>query len=311
MSSIIDQIKSRFKSGSMNLKLMMVNIGVFVTLLIVAIIGKSFVTGFSPLRYLAVSSNYMDVLTQPWTIITYMFSHSLDGIGHLFWNMLLLYFMGNFFESILGSKKLLSVYLIGGLAGLVLFILGYNFLPALSVFNGGVLVGASAAVTAIFVAIGVYMPNYEIRLLFIPQTFKLIYVVAFFVLLDIIRLQTSIGVADANTGGWLAHIGGAIFGVVYASQLKKGKNILSGFEKFIDYCVSFFKPGSKLKVKYSKKKNKKAKVSKVVPRDDYDYNESKVENQKKTDAILDKISKAGYESLSKAEKDFLFRQSNN
>lgn len=309
MSTIVNQIKDQFKRGSMNLKLIMVNVGVFVALLIIAIIGKSFVTGFSPLKYVAVSSNYMDVLTHPWTILTYMFSHSLDGIGHLFWNMLLLYFMGNFFESILGGKKLLSVYLAGGLAGFILFLVGYNLLPALSVFNGGVLIGASAAVTSVFVAIGVYMPNYEIRLLFIPQTFKLIYVVAFFVLLDFIRLQTSIGVVDANTGGWLAHIGGAIFGVIYATRLKNGKNLLKGFESLLDNLVGLFKSRPTLKVKYPKK-NKKSKNKERVPRDDYDYNESVVENQKKIDAILDKISKSGYESLSKAEKDFLFRQSN-
>lgn len=306
MSSIINQIKGQFKSGSMNLKLIMVNVGVFIALLLIAVFLKFFIEGFSPLGYLAASSSFSELLFHPWTIITYMFSHSLDGIGHLFWNMLLLYFMGNFFESILGGKKLLSVYLVGGIAGLLFFLFGYNYLPALAEFEGGSLVGASAAVTAIFVAIGVYTPNYEIRLPLINQSFKLIHIVIFFVLLDFIRLQASIGVVNGNTGGWLAHIGGAVFGFVYASRLKKGKNILSGFEKLLDNIIGIFRPRPNLKVKYSRKKKQK---DNTVPRDDYQYNNDKVENQKRIDSILDKISKSGYESLSKAEKDFLFRQS--
>lgn len=292
----------------MNLKLIMVNVGIFIGVLFATVIIKLFQPQFSLLEYLAVPSDFSELATRPWTVISYMFSHSIDGIGHLFWNMLLLYFAGNFFQMQLGGRKLLSVYFLGGFAGYILFTLGYNFLPALASHNiGAVLIGASAAVTAIFVAIGVYMPNYEVRLLFIPQSFKLIYIVLFFVLLDFIRLQTSIGIVGANTGGWLAHIGGAMFGAAYALQLKQGRNIGKWFESIVDNLVSFTKPKPKLKVK----RNKKYKSNARVPRDDYDYNEQKVDNQKKTDAILDKISKSGYESLTKAEKDFLFNQSNN
>lgn len=311
MSTLLDQIKYQYKSGSMNLKLIMVNVAVFVAVLITTVIFKMFQPQFSLLEYLAVPSDFNELLLKPWTIISYMFSHSIDGIGHLFWNMLLLYFAGNFFQMRLGGRKLLSTYFLGGLAGYLLFAIGYNFFPALANQNiGAVLIGASAAVTAIFVAIGVYMPNYEVRLLFIPQSFKLIYIVAFFVLLDFIHLQTSIGVVKANTGGWIAHIGGAIFGVIYAMQLKQGRNIGKWFENLIDKIINFSKPQPKLKVKRNKRK-KKSTSNARVPRDDYDYNEQKVNNQKKTDAILDKISKSGYESLTKAEKDFLFRQSNN
>jgi membrane associated rhomboid family serine protease len=312
MSVILNQIKSQFKSGSMNLKLMMVNLGVFVALLVSAILIKFFIADFSPLKYLGLPYDLNELLYRPWTFVTYMFSHSLNDIWHLFFNMLMLYFMGRFFESVLGGKKLLSTYLLGGLTGGLLFLLGYNFIPTISATGSGMpMVGASGAITAIFVAIGVYMPNHEIRIPFISQPFKLIHVVLVFVLLDFIRLQSSIGVQGANTGGWLAHIGGALFGFVYASQLKKGRNISKGFEKFLDSLFGFFKPGTKLKVKYpkKKKKNKKKKIETKVPRDDYDYNNNKVENQKKTDSILDKISKSGYESLSKKEKDFLFRQS--
>lgn len=287
----------------------MINVGVFVISLLVTVIVKLFAEYFTLVDYLAVPSDFWIILQKPWTVLTYMFSHSIDGIGHLFWNMILLYFAGNIFQRTLGGKKLLSTYLLGGFAGYLLFALGYNFLPALASPNvNEVLVGASAAVTAIFVAIGVYMPNYEVRFFFIPQSFKLIYIVLFFVLLDFIRLQTSIGVVGGNTGGWLAHIGGAIFGFAYASQLKKGKNISKWFERFIDNLVGLFKKKPKMKVKY--KKNTNSNQSKP-PRNDYDYNENKVDNQQKIDAILDKISKSGYASLSKKEKDFLFNQSKN
>lgn len=304
---MFEHLKLQYKMGSMNLKLIMVNVAVFIASLLTTVIIKLFNADFSLLEYLAVPSEFDHLIVKPWTVITYMFSHSIDGIGHLFWNMLLLFFAGNFFQQQLGGRKLLSTYFVGGLAGFLLFILGYNYFPALVTPNiDEVLIGASAAVTAIFVAIGVYMPNYEVRLLFIPQSFKLIYVVMFFVLLDIIRLQTSIGVVGANTGGWIAHIGGAIYGVLYSTQLKQGRNLGKWCESIIEWFTSFFKPKPKLRVK---KSSKKQQDDYRVPRDDYEYNEVKVDNQKKIDAILDKISKSGYESLTKAEKDFLFRQS--
>lgn len=307
MATFIDQIKAQYNQGTMNLKLIMINVGLFIATLLATVIVKMINPYFNIMDYIAVPSDFGDLLFKPWTIISYMFTHSIDGIGHLFWNMVLLYFAGRMFEQTLGTKKLLSTYFIGGLAGYALFAIGYNYFPAIKSISP-VLVGASAAVTAIFVAIGVYVPNYEIRIPFIQQPFKLIYVVAFFVILDIVRLQAGIGLSDANTGGGLAHLGGTIFGAVYALQLKQGKNISKWFENFVDWLVTLFKPGKKLKVKY--RNNKQANTNKP-PRDDYEYNEVKVDKQKQIDSILDKISKSGYESLSKKEKDFLFKQSNN
>lgn len=309
MSSVLDQIKLQYKNGSMNLKLIMINVGVFIVTLLLMVIFKLLSINFSILNFVQAPSDFGTLLIMPWTIITYSFVHSLGGIGHLFWNMVILYFAGNLFERHLGSRKLLSVYLLGGIAGFVLFTVGYNFLPALMTPNRNeVLIGASAAITAIFVAIGAYMPNHQIYIPFVNQGIKLIYIVAFFVLIDFIRLQSSIGVDNANTGGWLAHIGGAIYGFVYANQLRQGKNINKWFESLIDKMANLFKQSpNKLKVKYKKSS---AASTTPPPRDDYEYNEDKVYTQEQIDAILDKISKSGYDSLTKKEKDFLFNQSN-
>jgi membrane associated rhomboid family serine protease len=316
MSAVLNQIKSQFKSGSMNLKLIMVNVGVFLAF-ILASFFISLVIGVSVREihefiysYTGASSNLSSLITTPWTLFTYMFSHDLGGLSHIFWNMLILFFAGNLFERTIGSKKLLSVYIVGGVFSFLLFFIVFNLSSILNA-EKAFLVGASGSVMAILFAIGVYAPNYLVKIPFISQPFKLIHVVLFFFLIDFVKTQAGIGFENSNTGGGLAHIGGALFGFVYASQLKKGRNISKRFEKFLDTIFGFFKPGTKLKVKYPKKKkrNKKQKEQKTVPRDDYDYNNNKVENQKKTDSILDKISKSGYESLSKKEKDFLFRQS--
>lgn len=311
MSSFIDQIKIQYKMGSMTLKLIMVNAGIFLASLVATVLIKLFDQDFYLLEYFAAPANYDTLLLRPWTVISYMFMHSLDGIGHLFWNMVLLYFAGTLFQQNLGGRKLLSTYFLGGIIGFLLFNIGYNFLPAIaSPYPKEILIGASASVTAILVGIGVYMPNYEVRLLFVPYSFKLIWIVLFFVTLDFIRLQSSIGIAGANTGGWLAHIGGAFYGFIFASQMRQGKNIGKWFEEVIDWIVNLFK-SNPTKIKRVRKKRDKNKRQNSVPRDDYEYNEVKVDNQQKIDAILDKISKSGYDSLTKVEKDFLFRQSKN
>ncbi|MDA9262118.1 rhomboid family intramembrane serine protease [Flavobacteriales bacterium] len=306
MSSISENIKQQFNSGSMVIKLVMVNVGFFIVSLLVSILIKLGNPSFEIANYYGASSNFMELIFKPWTIVTYMFAHSFGGISHLFWNMIMLYFSGSYFVNKIGNKKLLSLYLAGGIAGYLLFALGFNFLPAFSLFSDSFLIGASASVTTIMVVIGVLYPNDEIRLMFIPQPIKLIYIVGFFILLDFIKLQASIGLEGANQGGWLSHLGGAFFGFFYATRMKQGKNILKRFEIFLDNLFSLNFPKF-----FVKKNTSKLKVEKggKPPRDDYNYNENKVKSQQQTDVILDKISKSGYESLSKKEKDFLFKQS--
>ena len=309
MNNLLQQLKTQFNSGSMSLKLIIINASIFVVYTVLSLIIKLFVREFDLLRYFSVPMNIGDLLYKPWTIVTHLFFHV--GLGHLFWNMVMLYFLGNYFQSRLGNKKLLSVYLVGGFTGFLFAWLCYSIFPVLINQIEGIsltLVGASAGISAIMVAIGFYTPNQEIRVPFIQRSFKLLHVILFFVILDVIRLNADIGDVRGNSGGWLAHIGGAIFGYFYATFLLKGKNILKGFEKFLDSFFNIVKGNFKLKKKTKLKVNKGG-GSKKPPKDDYDYNTQRKDNQNRTDVILDKISKSGYESLTKKEKDFLFTQS--
>ncbi len=302
MNQIIQILKSKYNQGEMHVRLIMINVIVFVVLLISSIVVKSLSPELELSKYFAAPSSFSELISQPWSIVTYMFSHSLSSIWHILWNMVLLYFSGNIFKYYLGNKKILSVYLAGGLVGYLFFALGYNLLPAIS--GEGMLIGASAAVLSVFVAVGVAKPNMELKIMFIPQPVKLIYVVAVFVLLDLMRLQSSMGVYGANTGGWLAHLGGAFFGAIYGFKARDGENILKGFERVLDSffslnLVSFFekrKPKPKMKVKKGGKKKEEPKSTK------------KEESDKRLELILKKVKQSGYSSLTPEEKELFFSQ---
>lgn len=234
---------------------------------------------------------------KPWTIVTYAFLHA--GLGHIFFNMIVLYFSGKFFVDFFNGKRAWTVYLLGGICGALLFMISYNLFPALVALGKSkahYLIGASASVMAILIAVATKVPNLRVRLLFVGSV-KFWHIAAFFVVLDLIQIN------PGTAGTHLSHLGGALFGYVYASQLKKGNDIGVGFEKFMDWIVGLFKPSKKSPLKTvhkstNKKTTQKAKVS---------SKETKNDHQQKVDAILDKISKSGYESLTKEEKDFLFK----
>jgi len=300
MNEFFQTIKSKFYQGEMHVRLVMVNVAIFLLLLLGTILTRAISPNFDLAQYFAAPSTLSELVLQPWSLVTYMFSHSLSSIWHIVWNMILLYFAGNIFRHYLGNKKMLSVYLAGGFIGYLFFFLGYNFIPA---FVGkGMLVGASAAVLSVFVAIGVTKPNMELKIMFVPQPVKLIYIVAIFVLLDLMRLQSSIGVEGGNTGGWLAHLGGAAFGVFYGVKSKEGKNILRGFEKILDSLFSF-DIGSFFKREKRKPKMKVTKGGRGKPQG----KPSESDNQ--IDRILKKVKQSGYSSLTKEEKELFFSQS--
>ncbi len=247
----------------------------------------------SIVQWFELPKDFFDFLLQPWSIVTYSFFHG--GIGHLFWNMLLIYFVGRIFLNLFDAKRFLNVYFLGVMLGGAFFVLGYNIFPAFFNVNA-YLIGASAGASAILIFICTYIPNQEVRLIFFNV--KLWYIGAFVVLMDLIQLPYS-----GNAGGHLAHLGGALLGYLYGRQLLNGTDIGAGFSKFLDGIVNMFKGSEKkapLKTVY---KNKTAKNTPSTSKRDYD----RQTHQKKIDAILDKISKSGYESLSKAEKDFLFQ----
>jgi hypothetical protein len=218
-----------------------------------------------------------------------MFLH--EDLLHILFNLLFLYFGGRIFNDLLSSKRLLAVYVLGGVAGAVLFILAFNLFP---VFGTGVnyayALGASASALAVLVAIASYVPNYTVYLmLFGPVKLKWIAVIS--VVLDLISIK------NGNAGGHIAHLGGAAFGFIYASQLKKGNDWAKIFNTPFQIISTLFKPKSKIKVVH--RNPNKASV-----------NGNDRSKQQVIDEILDKISKSGYESLSKSEKEILFKLSN-
>lgn len=247
--------------------------------------------GISTVNWFQLPKEFFDFLQQPWSLVTYSFFHA--GLGHIFWNMLMLYFAGRIFMNLFDAKRLLSVYFLGVIVGGLVFLLSYNVFPTL-INQNTALIGASAGVTAVLIFICAYIPNQEVRIIFFNV--KLWHIGLFFVLVDLVQIAYG-----GNTGGRLAHLGGAFLGYVYTRQLLKGSDIGVGFARLFDTMENLFKPKDKkapLKTVY-KKNSTKGKSAKV----DYD----KETKQRKIDAILDKISKSGYESLSQAEKDFLFK----
>lgn len=288
MVDIFNDIKTTFKHGSVLTRLIYVNIGVF---LLVKIAGVIFyLTGtFNPLvNWLAVPSSVPALLLKPWTVITYMFLHM--GFIHLLFNLLGLYWFGTLFLYHFEGNKLLSVYLLGGIAGALLYVVAYNLFPVFSSVNA-LLLGASASIFAILVALAFYDPNRGIMIPLIG-TFPLKYVALFYILLSVI------GISSSNPGGNIAHLGGAFWGWLYINRLGKGVDMGSGFVQWIGKLGDFFKPKSRMKVSFKQ----------PPPRDDHEYNKMKKAQQEEIDRILEKIAKSGYDSLSKTEKEILFKQ---
>lgn len=281
-------LKYQFARLNIAEKLIAVNVAVFIVNgLFTFLMGMP---SNAIMRWFELPKDFIDFISQPWSLVTYSFFHG--SIWHLFWNMIMLYFSGRIFLNLFGPKKFISVYFLGVILGGLIFLLSYNVFPALLSANTA-LIGASAGVTAVLIFVCTYIPNQEVRL-FVFNV-KLWYIGAFFVLVDLIQIPTG-----GNAGGHLAHLGGALLGYIYARQLINGRDIGEGFSGILDSFEGIFKKKKKkapLKTVYRRAKGNSA--SNV----DYDR-ESK---QRKIDTILDKISKSGYESLSKSEKDFLFK----
>jgi Uncharacterized membrane protein (homolog of Drosophila rhomboid) len=289
---IWDEIKLTFRNGSNLTRLIYINIAVFVLITIVAVIGfllnNQEISG-KALDLFSVPASFNALLLRPWTLITYMFTHK--DIWHILFNMLWLYWFGRIFLEYLDERKLAAVYLLGGISGALVYILAFNFFPAFKgVVADSVAIGASASVMAIVIAIAAYVPDYTVQL-FIFGRIKIKYLaLGIFIL-------TSIMDFSVNSGGKLAHIGGAFFGYFYIINLKHGHDIGKGFNRIIDFFVTLFRPRKKLKVTHKKVAT------------EYEYNKIKVEHQKLINNILEKISKGGYDCLTKEEKETLFKES--
>jgi membrane associated rhomboid family serine protease len=290
MNVVINELKSRFSQGNALTKFILINVVVFLSLQLVGLIF--FLMNIraaldAVVKFLAVPAYLPSLLLRPWTIFTYMFLHA--DFMHILFNMLVLYFSGRIFTEYMGNKKFTSTYILGGLAGGILYIIAFNLFPVFAEnLPRSIALGASASVLAILVAAATFVPNYTVHLILIGPV-RLKFIAIFLVVLDVISIE------KGNPGGHIAHIGGAIYGFSFVSSLKKGKNIAGWFDRVADFLVTFFKPKPKLRVTHSRKKT------------DEDYNLHKSQKQQKTDEILDKISKSGYDSLTKEEKEFLFK----
>ena len=227
-----------------------------------------------------------ELLFRPWTPFTYMFTHF--GFTHILFNLIWLYFAGQIFLQYFTAKKLYSIYLMGGLLGGLAYLLAYNLFPAFSQQNTQ-LIGASASVLAILFAVASYVPNYKVNLIFIgPVSIKYLAIASIFI--DIISIP------KGNAGGHIAHLGGALLGIAFIQQWKKGKDISLSMERLIDQFTGLFK-----------KKNLKTVYKR--PQTDDEFRSDKVKRSKNIDEILDKIAKSGYDSLNEKEKEYLFKNS--
>jgi membrane associated rhomboid family serine protease len=245
-----------------------------------------------------------EFLKEPWTLFTYSFAHYFNygdpalnyrgadvGIFHILMNMLVFYWFGRLFVEYLGSDKLIALYVLGGLAGGLLYLLMYNTIPYF-IAQPSTLVGASAAVYAVVVAVAVLLPNYTFFLLFLGPV-RIKYIAAFYIVISFL------GSVGSNAGGNIAHLGGALIGFVYMKQLQSGVNWGGWVSITIDWFKDLFKPRARVKVSYRKEKEAGPRKPGGKP----------AVSQDELDAILDKISAGGYESLTKDEKEKLFNAS--
>ncbi|MBL7941104.1 MAG: rhomboid family intramembrane serine protease [Flavobacteriales bacterium] len=293
-----DDLRTQWRSGGMVVRLILINVAVFVVLHLVDL--PFWLANAQPpdvLRWLKSTSDVYTLLYTPWTVITYMFTHW--DLMHIFFNMLVLWFAGRMFEDLLGGRRMLGNYLLGGISGFALYMISYNFFPVFARFSeGSTILGASAAVMGVFIGIAAYRPEMEVQLLLFGRI-KLKWIALIYVFIDLISIRQG-----GNSGGHIAHLGGALYGYMASVQLRKGNDWSLGFVDLLD----------KLRSPFVRNKGPRMRVEKRFVRStvtkDAEFNAGKREKQARVDAILDKISRAGYDSLSKEEKDFLFKASN-
>ena len=282
-----EQLNIRIHQLNSAEKLILINVVCFVLpMLIKTVLFLFNISSTNFFNWFELSASWIDLPTKPWSIITYSFLHS--GFFHLFWNMYLLFFSSKLFLNLFPSNTFFNVYFLGVVVGGITFILSYTFFPAFQ-NSSPVMIGASAGVMAVFIFMSTYSPDLEIRLILFNV--KLRYLGIAFLLLDIVQIPYG------NAGGHLAHLGGAILGFYYVKQLKNGKDIGKPFKNFIDKIINIFRRKPKMRTVYKREKSQK--INKKVS--------DAGEKQKRIDRILDKISISGYESLTQAEKDFLFK----
>ena len=292
MKSIWKDIQKNFNRGTNFTKLLYINLGVFLFYKLILLL--SFLLEVKDIHYFIENYLYFPAssikfISKPWTILSYMFIHT--KFFHLLFNMIWLHFGSKLFLQYFNGKQLLSVYILGGFSGGLFYMFCFNILPAFTnITHNSVLLGASSSVIAIFIAISSYKPNYKVLLPLIGNI-QLKYIALSLIILDLANIEAN------NPGGHISHLGGAIFGFVYVSLLRNGVDISVNFYNFIG--LFYYSKKSKLKKAYKRKQKSNDDI----------FLSTKAEKQKKINVILEKISKSGYDSLSKDEKYTLFKES--
>ncbi len=293
-NQLIEDVKYKFKSSNPVTRLIAINTAIFLIISILRILAFVFQNTFilsSVMENIMFPLSLYGLIYKPWTLVTYMFAH--EELLHLFWNMISLYWFGQLLIEYTSAKKIIPLYILGGIAGAIFTLLLFLLIPSLHSYVGSQLIGASAGVTAIIVASATLIPEYKMNFMFIGPV-KLLYVAIFVVFIDVLSIASY-----SNVGGNLAHLGGALMGYFFIVQYKKGNDWAKPINMFFDWINRIFKFSHKPKMTVAYKR----KIS------DEEYNYNKKVEQKTIDEILDKISKSGYESLSKAEKEILFKAS--
>lgn len=288
--AILEDLKLQYRVGGVVQKLIFWNIGIFVVTTLLQLLYTTGVLPFSCYDFLGLHSNLSYFLKTPWTIFTYMFVHA--GFLHLLFNMLVLHFTGRIFTTFFTERQLLGVFILGGLFSGAVFLVSYVLLGTASV-----VVGASGAIMAILLATATYAPEMQVRLMLIGNI-KLIWLAIAILFLDLVQMPVS------NTGGHLAHLGGALFGFLYIKSLKSGTDLSKVISVIQDFFENLFTPKKKTPFKTVYKNTTTTQSSSSSS---YNVSTDKTVEQKRIDEILDKISQSGYDSLSKEEKDFLFK----
>ena len=301
--NLLDEFKNAWnKPNNAIAQIIIINTTVFLVMLTLSIFLK--LSGGAEIyrsieKLLMLPSDLSLFLFQPWSIITYFFLHA--DLFHILFNMLVLYWFGKLIVEYLGSEKVISLYVLGGLAGGLLYLTIYNTLPFYESQQISRMLGASAGVYAIITAAATLLPNYTFHLLLIGPV-RIKYIALFYIILS---FSQTVG---ANAGGEWAHLAGAAIGYAYIRQIQKGKDIGRWVLQIISFFKSFFNQSSKIKVTHRSRSKKKAKATTEANRSTSPL-DNHTPKQDEIDAILDKISQKGYESLTKEEKQKLFNAS--
>ena len=286
--NLIQELKYNFQKQDNGLiKLILVNVIVFLVIGVIRIVSaitENDIVYIIAQRELYLPAPFFEFIERPWTLVTYFFSQ--EDILHILFNMLMLYWFGRIITEHIGNRRLINLYILGGIMAGVFYLLMFNFIPFFikrTPFPG--LIGSSGSVFAIVVAAATLLPNYTVFMIFLGPV-RIVYIAAFYIVVSFL------GTIGQNSGGNIAHLGGALIGFIYIRQLQRGMDIGQPINAVAGWLKKLRKP--RMKISYINK--------------DKLYHDSHP-SQKEIDDILDKISRSGYESLSKDEKQKLFKAS--